>query len=259
MVNRLNILNGDATLEKFAPSGLPGDVLVWREILSEGPVLAGPAAELFKLRASWLHEDFNAPKDDYRIKVVQEFDKLQGYGQYDEVLLWFEFDLCDQINLIFLLNFFYANNKSVPLYLISPSEFPGYPNFKGIGELMPQELVQLTEQQFRLTDYDLKIAAEAWRVYTTGDELTIRKFLQEDHGQLTLLKPALEAHLERFPDAAGLNRIDRELIRIVDSGVKDEWQIFKQFSDAWKIYGMTDLSVQSYLKKLKAAGHIQLP
>jgi len=255
----LNILNGDATLEKFVQSGLPGEVLVWREILSEGPVLAGPETELFGLRANWLHQEFNAPKDDYKTKVVLEFEKLQDYREYDEVLLWFEFDLCDQINLIFLLNFFHENHNSVPLYLISPAEFPGYPNFKGIGELKPQELVQLTEQQFLLTGDDLRTGAEAWKAYASGNEMIIRSFLQKGHGQLRHLKPALEAHLERFPDASGLSRIDRELIRIVNSGEKDEWQIFKQFSDSAKIYGMTDLSVQAYLKKLKAAGLIQLP
>lgn len=258
MSNRLNILNGDATLEKFALSGLPGDILVWREILSEGPVMAGPAEELFKLRAEWLYETVNAPREEYDTKVVQEYQKLQNYGQYDEVLLWFEFDLCDQINLIFLLNFFHAHNKSVPLNLISPSEFPGYPDFKGIGELKPQELAGLAAQQFRLREGDLKAGAEAWLTYVSGEEFAIREFLQKDHGQLTHLKPALEAHLERFPDIAGLNRIDYELIRIVNSGVYDEWQIFKQFSDVCKIYGMTDLSVLAYLNKLKTSGHIRL-
>jgi hypothetical protein len=34
----LHVLNGDATLFKFKKTGLPGDIVVWREVLSEGPI-----------------------------------------------------------------------------------------------------------------------------------------------------------------------------------------------------------------------------
>jgi len=40
----LHIVNGDATLTRLAPAALPGDVLVWRDILVEGPV--EPAVEV---------------------------------------------------------------------------------------------------------------------------------------------------------------------------------------------------------------------
>ncbi len=34
----LHVLNGDATAVVFAAAGLPGETLVWRDIVVEGPV-----------------------------------------------------------------------------------------------------------------------------------------------------------------------------------------------------------------------------
>jgi hypothetical protein len=38
MNNILHVLNGDATLNVFERTSFEGDIMVWREVLSEGPV-----------------------------------------------------------------------------------------------------------------------------------------------------------------------------------------------------------------------------
>jgi hypothetical protein len=43
----LHILNGDATLSSFEQTGLDGDIMVWREVLSEGPVEENIASGTF--------------------------------------------------------------------------------------------------------------------------------------------------------------------------------------------------------------------
>ena len=45
MMKTLHVLNGDATAHPFASAGLPGDVAIWREMLSEGPLLAVPKSD----------------------------------------------------------------------------------------------------------------------------------------------------------------------------------------------------------------------
>ena len=37
-MNILHILNGDATANSFAGTGLDGEIMIWREVLSEGPL-----------------------------------------------------------------------------------------------------------------------------------------------------------------------------------------------------------------------------
>jgi len=38
MNNIIHVLNGDSTVQILAKSGIQGDVIVWRELLCEGPV-----------------------------------------------------------------------------------------------------------------------------------------------------------------------------------------------------------------------------
>ncbi|HEY0896061.1 MAG TPA: DUF1835 domain-containing protein [Sphingobacteriaceae bacterium] len=252
----LNVLNGDATLEKFRQTDLPGDILVWREILSEGPVQAAGISGFFRLRSDYLQTLAGAAPEDYQQKVVSEYDRLADYRRYSAVNLWFEFDLTDQVNLIFLLNFFHKKPGNSSLYLICPEEVPGYPDFRGIGELAPTDLQKLLPGRVQLTPEDLRIASAAWEAYCSGREEDIHKIIDGDTGRLQLLKPAFRAHLERFPDASGLDRIDRELLGILGTGWKDAREIYRIFSGANKIYGMSDLSVFDRLHQLEKRGLI---
>jgi hypothetical protein len=145
------------------------------------------------------------------------------------------------------------------LYLICPAEVPGYPNFKGIGELTPADLKKLKESRVEVTAKELSVATRAWDAYCSGEESDIKAVLEMDTGLLERLKPAFKAHLKRFPDSSGLNHIDRELLKIVRSGKTDRFQVYREFSDANKIYGMADLAVYSYLNRLAERGLIQVP
>ena len=57
---QLHILNGDATLRPFIESKIAGDVVIWREILSEGPAKNVSTQEFFQLRAEYIHQAFKS-------------------------------------------------------------------------------------------------------------------------------------------------------------------------------------------------------
>ncbi len=248
----LNILNGDATLYKFRQTALSGDVLVWRETLSEGPVLADSEKAFFKLRSDWISKVYNSNAEEYQKQVIDEFSRLKTYSDYDEILFWFEFDLYCQINLIFLLSFFQDKilGKTV-LSLICPNQHPNHSDFRGIGQLSPQELSELTDQKLYLNKQDIHIAVEAWEVYASDDKKKMENFLKKDFGQLSKLHPALIAHLDRFPDKeTGLNKVEDLLITIIKTGITDRKSIYQEFWKTTAIYGMGDAQIDLYIKKL---------
>ena len=62
----------------------------------------------------------------------------RGHDAYDELVLWFEHDVFDQLNLIQLLTWIRDNvPPTTPVSLICIGSFPGRPDFKGLGELTP--------------------------------------------------------------------------------------------------------------------------
>ncbi|RDC64926.1 DUF1835 domain-containing protein [Adhaeribacter pallidiroseus] len=138
----LHILNGDATAAIFRQTGIPGKLLVWREILSEGPI-GGHAlpADFWQARQHYLTQTYQEDAVSCFIKVTAEVKLLATYPQHDAVVLWFEHDLLCQVNLSYILHWFAQHDsESTPLSLVCIGEHPDKPNFKGLGELVPFNL-----------------------------------------------------------------------------------------------------------------------
>ncbi|MCC8410734.1 DUF1835 domain-containing protein [Mucilaginibacter sp. UR6-1] len=261
MEKQLHILNGDAMLHGFNGTGLGGDVLVWREILSEGPVTEDiSSAAFWEARGKWISESFNEPAESYKIKVIDEIGKLSC--PYSQITLWFEFDLHCQINLLGALNLLrLQSNLSEPaIYLVCPAEYPGKPDFKGLGELNGSELDYLYDSiRVQLTDYDLTLAAEAWAAYCTAEAEKIEAFITGTPfwANLPLLKPSFEAHLKRLQtNSRGLNYIEQQLLDIYNSGKTTKPDIYAAFWAQNNIYGLGDTAIDLYLNKLQQKGLI---
>ncbi|WP_199138851.1 DUF1835 domain-containing protein [Pedobacter sp. ASV12] len=253
MNSTLHILNGDATRHIFEQTALKGDVLVWREILSEGPV---STTDLWPTRAKWISETYGETTTAYQQKVLAEIEKLNHLGQYNELVLWFEYDLLCQINLSCILNILHQSAKQLPgIYLICPDHFDGMPNFKGLGELNPQQLASLWASRIKLHQSDLALASEAWQFYVENNPEQLEAFLNRDFGQLLLLRKALQAHLLRFPQTPdGLNHIEKTLLEIIDSGTYSKPAIYQAFGEREPIYGLTDLQLGHILNQLQSKG-----
>lgn len=256
----LNVLNGDATRHSFEQAGLAGEVLVWDEVLSEGPVPANAAVEeFFAVRARWLAGAFAAGMEEYQNEVLAKYQTLKNYTAYDEVVLWYEYDLHCQINLIFLLHVFYLNPNTdrTNVFLICPDSHPHHPHFAGIGQLTPAELAVLADQRIQLHEADLAIASAAWMAYCSSDAGEIEKVLALDSGNLLHLKPALSAHLTRFEHpGTGLSGLDKVLIHIAEQ-VSGRKELYTKFWESNLIYGMGDAEIDLHVDKLIAAGHIR--
>jgi hypothetical protein len=251
----LHILNGDSTAYGFTDTGLDGDVLIWREIFSQGPLLEDiSSAAFWNMRSEWICRTFNDTPENYKKKVIHPLEKLNE--PYKEINLWFEFDLHCQANLLGVMAMLNSKTDlSAPaVYLICPDKFPGKHNFKGMGELTGTELVYLFDNiRVELDEPDFAIAKEAWKLYVSGKDDSLEKWLNETvfWGNLHLLKPALRAHLGRIKiNSNGLNAIEQKLLDIYNSGIKTKPSIYFAFWETEKIYGMGDMEIDIYLQIL---------
>jgi hypothetical protein len=251
----LHILNGDATLFVFNQTKIEGDTLVWREILADGPV---SKINLWELRSDWISKTFGENPANYQQKVITEAEKLKHIEQYDEVILWFEYDLTCQINLIYILSIINSTyRKDSSISLICPETIEGMPNFRGLGELNPTQLEELLSQKVKLQKIDLELAAEAWDLYIENDFEQIQMFLSRGFGNLPLLKKALKAHLLRFPNpATQLNHIEEVLLSFVNPNISSKAELYHAFWAQESIYGLTDLQLDHILTQLKEKGLI---
>ena len=143
----LHVANGSATTDLIASAGMPGTLSIWADPLYEGPVPAGLTdAELLDVRVRYLtgdDPDVDPVNDLRRWRAV-----IADHRSYDELILWFEHDLFDQLNLIQVLTWI-VEHVAVPkrVSLVCIGSFPGRPEFHGLGELTAGELASLLESE----------------------------------------------------------------------------------------------------------------
>ncbi|WP_157627081.1 hypothetical protein [Spirosoma luteum] len=261
----LHVLNGDATAHAFVGAGLPGDVAIWREMLSEGPLLVAPRTddELWTLRRNWLTTafgtKFQGEQPDYTIYVVREFEKICRYTDYDEVVFWFEHDLFCQINLVFLLACFdRVDLGQTVLRQVSVDRIEGVADFKGYGQLTGTQLAALYPQAETLTTHELMLATRVWSAYAASDKAALTALLTTNVGRLCHLPAALTAHLARLTVASnGLSLIQQQLLRLIQASPKTPRQVVSEWLSHDRIYGLGDWSLENYLTELAEQGIIE--
>ena len=142
MSNVLHVHNGDSAAGTLRRSNLGGTILAYADVLHEGPVPAGlDDSELREVRARFIGGgDYGTP--DEILSQLQEMDAtLERLPEYDEVVLWFEHDLYDQLQLVDALALAHTQEGAPELIVIG--SFPGKPSFAGLGELTARELETL--------------------------------------------------------------------------------------------------------------------
>ena len=116
---------------------------------------------------------------------------IANHHAYDELVLWFEHDLFDQLNLVQLLPWIRERLPSqATVSLICIGSFPGHPAFKGLGELSPGELAPLFGARARVSHAQYALAAQAWDALRASTPDALDSLRHDDTSVLPFLAPA---------------------------------------------------------------------
>jgi DNA-binding transcriptional MerR regulator len=146
----LHITNGESAGNTLRQTTLGGAVLPWHDVLHEGPVPALPRQELLRTRARFL-ADCGWGRQQALLSSLERRDRqlLEALGDDRRVVLWFEHDLYDQLQLLDVLALAHTEEAAPELIVIG--SFPGKPSFAGLGELTASELETLWPSRGRAT------------------------------------------------------------------------------------------------------------
>jgi hypothetical protein len=217
----LHITNGDSVAVPLRQSALGGDALAWRDAYHEGPVRSGERARVIDARAAFLSScgqgDEDAIRADLLARDAQFVDALR---EDREIVLWFEHDLYDQLQLIDVLALAGETGfDPEQLELIEIGAFPGRPAFRGLGELDVAELESLWPQRRAVTDEDTAGAQLAWESVRRGDPRGVEQVFRDPPVGRPFLGAAFGRLLEELPDVDdGLSRTERQLLELLDEG-----------------------------------------
>lgn len=140
----LHITNGDSVVGTFRQVRFPGVYLPWRDVLHDGPVpQTVTLSELSDIRAQALASFGAGAYNEIRADFAARDQALESSGKHEEIVLWFEHDLYDQLQLIQLLDWFSNNGNGGKLSLIQIDSYPGVKPFHGLGQLSGPQLARL--------------------------------------------------------------------------------------------------------------------
>jgi hypothetical protein len=146
----------------------------------------------------------------------QLLDALHGDLQ---VVLWFEHDLYDQLQLLDVLALAHAEHAAPELIVIG--SFPGRPSFVGLGELTAAELETLWPSRRPAAWAALEAATSAWAAVRAPEPTALAAWATRDTAQLPFLAPALRRLLEELPAPAdGLSGTERRALEAVAAGAR---------------------------------------
>ncbi len=237
-MSSLHILNGTATLDLFRKSGIKGEVVVWNEILSEGPTLVDIASEDFRsTRQTYTAQAFMSSGYD---DIVWGIWNVLNSGQpFDEIICWYEYDLFCQVNFMAMIHWLSENRPDGKLSIVC-SGLNDSDRLVGLGERAPDEYNSLLKQKVTLTNAQKKEASQVWKCYCSEQHDQLLHISQRS--SLPYLHEALAAHVRRFPwTTDGLSEHQRMILSWVKEGVTSQRQLVGKCLRNNGYYGFGDL------------------
>ena len=216
----LHVTNGESAGNTLRQTALGGAVLSWQDVLHEGPVPALQRPELLRARARFLAA-CGWGRQPALLSSLERRDRqlLDALRDDLQVVLWFEHDLYDQLQLLDVLALAHAQGTAPELIVVG--SFPGRPSFAGLGELTANELETLWPSRGRAAPAVLEAAAGAWVALQAPEPTSLAEWATRETVELPFLAPALRRLLEELPAPGdGLSGTERRALQAVAAGAQ---------------------------------------
>ena len=252
MPQQLHITNGDDFSKNIEELQLPGEIIVWREMLCEGPTSTIlDSVEFYKLRKDFLGKTYNIAAEDYDRQFIDELNKLTVANGYDEVVLWFEFDLFSHINMLAVISHLLENKKNIPVFLVCSKRLENEKEFTPLSQLPLKHLKNHYEARIPLELEDLETAALIWQLYNADNPQKLISQIKKKTN-FEYLSSCIRAHIERFPNAStGINTLERNVLKLIETNnIKTRNHLIGYILEYQGYFGLGDLQVQRMIDRL---------
>jgi hypothetical protein len=219
----LHVTNGDSVVYTFRKAGIAGTYLTWIDGLHEGPVPANASLEeTSAVRTRFLAaRGYGSP-----IKIIADFQRrdamLRRAAEFDEIVLWFEHDLYDQLQLLQILTV--LDEEALEPGRTSIVQSDHY-----LGMMTADEIAPLFPRRRTVTPAIFTSARRAWNRFTSPSPTELRASAMEDAIGLPFLRAALRRLCEEYPwQRDGLSRSQRQALQAIAQGPGTLGDLFRR-------------------------------
>ncbi|MFT4831801.1 MAG: hypothetical protein ACI815_001451 [Psychroserpens sp.] len=254
MSSQLHITNGDFLTQRLNSLYLKGEMITWREMLCEGKTLTSVGSESFwKTRFEFLNKTYKISKSRFIEQTLKEYRSLCNHKQQDQIILWFDYDLFCQINMLAVISWLKAYRRHAEISLVSTVGVMDGEKTKSLSELDNQELLSLYGLRKTLTQDDIEYADYIWQLYCSNNPIRLENVGDYKNYQFDNLSNAIAAHLKRFPSIRnGLNEVENQVLKVaLEQHPDSKKELLSLILKNQGIYGFGDTQYDRVIKKLK--------
>ena len=243
----LHVTNGDAAAEAIRSTGVDGDVLVWRDVLHEGPVPAEvDVRELREIRAGFLARCGWSTRAEALEDLTRRDERLaSALDASEEVVLWFEHDLFDQLQLLQVLDRL-VDARRLPRVSAIEVDLP-------VGGMKNADLIAAYARARSYGSAELALGRLGWEAFRADDPRDLEKLAAEGTAELPALAAALRRLLQQFPGVDdGLSRTERQVVAALADGPLGFEELFERSQAEEDPKFLGDAVLELYLDRLAA-------
>ena len=244
----LHVTNGAVAAEAIAAAQIGGDVVAWRDVLHEGPVPLGvTAAELRLVRAHFLARCGWADHREVLRELAQRDQRLErAIRAGEEIVLWFEHDLYDQLQLVQVLDRLAFDWASPRVSAVLPGDY--------LGVMAAVDVVAQFAAAREIDRREIDLAARAWRAFRSEDPRAIELLLGEDTSRSARPRGGARAPPRAVSrHGGGLSRSERQALEVLADGPLPFDELFSAAQRPERALFLGDAVFELYLDDLAAA------
>lgn len=254
MSSQLHITNGDSFTQKLKSLQLKGDIITWREMLCEGKTETNVGSESFwKTRFEFLHKNYKVSKSWFVEKTLKEYRSLCNHKQQDQIILWFEYDLFCQVNMLAVLSWLKKHRRYAEIYLVCSGNEDQTDKLYGLNDLSDEYLLRMFDKKTKLSQNDIEYADYVWQLYCSDNPIRLENLMDYDSYQYDYLSDAIKSHLKRFPTIKnGLNEMENRILEMaIQEKPKSKKELLGNLIGSQGLYGFGDTQYERVISNLK--------
>lgn len=253
MSKTLHVTNGDSLNNILLKLNIDGDYAVWREMLCEGKTVADLTSDSFrKARIAFFKKNYPDHAASYDDMFGSQLAIIADAYLYEEINLWFEYDLFCHINMLACISFIKSLGYKGQVFLVCSGWVDGEKELKGLSQLATHQLLNHYKNKVLLDNHDLFLADDLWRLYCGKNHLTWKPQRAKD-SNFKYLSNSISAHKERFPNKkSGLNTLETNMLRLIRKyEIRSERQLCGYMLNYQGYYGYGDLQILKMIARMR--------
>jgi Domain of unknown function (DUF1835) len=250
----LHIRCGSDIKSRLSQAGFTGDFLEYSDALCQGPVVDD--ASWLDRRAGFLAHAYGPGVGRTQAQIAEklaraEVDLVQAASRYDRVVLWFEHDSYDQINLSRCLAQF-VETPPRRLEMITLQHYPGAMRFIGLGQLPPEALRLLWDERQTVTERQAREGQTVWTLLRRSDPTPLATAALPE---LPYLGRAVRRHCQELPGTGdGLGLTERLILQLLNERPRTIGEVFRDLMhEREPLPWLGDLMLATMVENMKRA------